>query len=146
MYVDHATLLSFAVLTPHLPTPSSNRAAAIGQRYDRDRLPERRPSDLDQMKVVREEKNLGSLRELAQDADARSRTLIIEIDEKIVGDEWERARPLKVIFDRCHAKREVELIGGARAHALHANLLGIRADSDEVGVVLFVELKPKVAE
>jgi hypothetical protein len=56
------------------------------QRNCRYRSAKRPVRDIEQMLVVREEQNLGLLREFVQDPEARCRALVIEVDDRDRGE------------------------------------------------------------
>jgi hypothetical protein len=82
-------------------------SAGRRQRNCRYRSAKRPVRDIEQMLVVREEQNLGLLREFVQDPEARCRALVIEVDEQIICDERHRFGMVEVVLDRRDPKREI---------------------------------------
>jgi hypothetical protein len=91
--------------------------------------------------VVREEQHLSFLRQFAKDLKARSRTVIIEINEQIVRNKGQRRPVVQKILNRGDAKREIELIGGARAQPGDGHRSPVSADAREMHFVVLVKLK-----
>ena len=95
---------------------------------------------------MRKEEHLGRCPQLSQHPKTCSCTLIVEIDEQIVGDEWERLCPIQVVSNRRNAKRKVQLISGSSAHSGHRYGSTVWAHADQMGRVLIVEINAKAAE
>src|SRR5690348_923221 len=73
--------------------------------------------DLQQVLVMGEEQDLRLLGELAQDAEAGRRALVVEVDEQVVRDERHGLGMVEIILYRGDPEREVELVRSAGAHA-----------------------------
>ena len=82
------------------------------------------------MLVVRKEEYLGLFRQLPEHLKPRRCTLVIEIDEQIVGDERQRRRPIQIVGNRGDSQREIELVGRAGAHSGDGDFRPVRALAD----------------
>ena len=116
------------------------------QRSDRHRGAEGIARDVHQVLVVRKEENLGRFPKLSEYAKPGGRTFIVEIDEQVVGDEWERRSPLQIVGNRRGSKRKIKLISSSGAHAGHMYGGAVGAHADQVSPVVLVKVNAKAGE
>jgi len=88
--------------------------------------------------MVREQDDLGLLREIGQHRERRGRALIVEMNEDIVEEERQRPSRFDEAFERRDAKREVELIERPVRKRRGFELLLV-AQRDEDGLVTVIE-------
>jgi hypothetical protein len=116
------------------------------QRDRRKRGAKRVPRDIQQMLMVREEQDLGFLREFVQDPKARRGAFVVEIYEQVVRNEWHRLGIVEVILHRRDPKREIELVHRAVAHPGDGDMSSVLPDTGQLHVVICIELKPECLE
>ena len=78
-----------------------------------------------QMAVVGEEQHLGAAAEVAEDGQDGAGAVVVEDDEQVVQDHRHGFVVLLMALDGGKTQGQVELVAGAFAHALNANLAAI---------------------
>jgi hypothetical protein len=66
--------------------------------------------DRDQVIMVRQVKDLSALREFAEHSKSGGRPRIVEVDQEVIGHEWQRSAVPQVQLDRRQPQGEVKLV------------------------------------
>ena len=97
--------------------------------------------------MVGEEENLGALREVGEGAEGGGGAGVVELDQKVVDDQGEGIVAVEGGFEGGEAEREIELVGGAEAHAGDAHRLAAAgANALEDGLVAVVVVDGEALE
>ena len=103
-------------------------------------------AQLDEVFVVGEEKDLGSIGEIGQLREDGLGAVVIEGDEQIIENEWHRLMRFEIPIERRQPESQVELIPRAIAQAFHWHLGLVRTDADENGKIVGTKVRPQPAE
>jgi len=103
-------------------------------------------AEFDKVIVMGEEEDLGAFGQGPQLREDGLGAVVVEGHEQVVEDQWQRLVRIEVLFQRGQAEGEEQLITRAIAHAVDSNPGIVRADADEDGNILGVELGAEAAE
>src|SRR4051812_7500444 len=98
------------------------------------------------MLMMGKEYYLGPFCEIAEDLETGGCSVVVEIDEEVVGNEGKRRAVVQGILDRGHSQREIELVCRASAHPRYGNGQSVRPHADEMHLVVLVKLGAQFLE